>query len=367
MRIRTSLAAPMGVLTVVASAVGLVVVATGADGANAATTYWAPTRTVIATATATRTVTATATATVTVPGPTQTVTATQTVAGPTTTATVTQTVSASTATPSATAASTTTTAPTPKTLFGAFPGPQTLTDGSSWASREALVTSQLGGKLGVERRYMGGNLTLPAMSTPMIDSWDFPVASTLAGQNDAAIDAIARGATKPLWLVPWHEVDNNKLSPADYIKVFRYVANRVHAVHNPLVKMTTILMGYHVRNGNPTTFDSFYPGDAYVDAIGFDAYINPGVPGMDTPEKAYAEPIALAAQHHKPLVIGETSLFSGFTDAQWTDITGRIIKVLDTPATDAVAWFEADKADGNWLMYPAHTGTIAKWKAVAGR
>ena len=308
-------------------------------------------------------VTKTVTATVTVSGPTQTVTVTAnptaTVPGPTATVT---------ATPTATA-----TAPVIAPgvahlpLFGAFPGYLSATDHSeSYASRLNRVTDEFGGSLGVTRLYQGSTLTLPTMPGPEIVSWDFPLTETLAGQHDAQIDAIARGATQPLWFVPWHEVDNKKLAPPDYVALFRYIAHRVHEIGNPLVKMTPIFMGFTVKGMDLTTFNQFYPGDDVVDAIGFDTYVNPAIPAFATPEGAVSAPIKTAAQHGKPLVIGEVSLWNGYTDAQWNDFVGRIITQLDTPATDAVAWFETNKSDGDWRM-DRSPAAVAKWAAVSSR
>jgi hypothetical protein len=249
-------------------------------------------------------------------------------------------------------------------LFGAYPGFDSATDHSEpMSSRLDRVTQEFGGHLGVVRIYQEGNLTLPKMTGPAIVSWNFPLAGTLAGQYNAQIDAIARGATYPLWFVPWHEVEHNKMAPADYVKLFRYIANRVHAIGNPNVKMTPIFMGWTVRKMDLTTFNSFYPGDAWVDAIGFDTYLSPNVADLSTPEGMLSAPMQVAAQHHKPLVIGEVSIRPGYTDAQWTDDVARIIHILDTPATAAVTWFETDKYDGDWRMDP-HPASVAEWSTV---
>ncbi len=118
-----------------------------------------------------------------------------------------------TPTTTATATATPTSAGSHLPLFGAFPGFDSTTDTTSYATRPAKVTTGFGGKLGVERRFMGTNFTLPTMTNPAILSWDFPPAATLAGQYDAQIDAIAKGATKPLWFVPWHKVENGPTCP----------------------------------------------------------------------------------------------------------------------------------------------------------
>jgi hypothetical protein len=367
------------VVTVVAVVASVLAIAGGLFAPSSANAMSGPTNCWVHKARATRTIRATATATVTVPvagptqtvtvsGATQTITSTATVPGPTTTVTTTVTASP-TGTPSATASATPPqTAAGKTTLFGAFPGYTPQTDRTaSYASRLSRVTAAFGGKLGVERRYQGGNLTLPTMNGPSIISWDFPLAGTLAGQYDNQIDAIARGATQPLWFVPWHEVDNNKLAPADYVKLFRYIAHRVHTVGNPLVKMTTIFMDWSVKNMDLTTFNQFYPGDDAVDAIGFDAYVSPNIAAFNTPEGTLNAPVTIAAQHHKPLVIGELSIRAGVTDAQWTDDVARLIKVLDTPATDAVAWFETYKAaQGDFEMAP-HPAAVSQWSTLSNR
>jgi hypothetical protein len=187
---RAALASVAAVSAITLTVVGGYVAATGASaesdasGATAAGVLTA-TQTVTVTATVTATATATATATVTVPGPTRTVTAAPTQPG-----------SAASATPQTGPA-----APTVRssTLFGAYPGFSSPTDQSEpLASRLARVSDEFGGKLGVTRIFRGGRLTLPPMTGPSIVSWNFPVVGTLAGQYDAQIDAIARGATHPL-------------------------------------------------------------------------------------------------------------------------------------------------------------------------
>jgi hypothetical protein len=289
------------------------------------------------------------------------------------TATVTATATATaTGTPTATATAPVTapvSAPalSHRPLFGAFPGYLSATDHSeSYPSRMNRVTDEFGGRLGVTRLYQGSNLSLPAMPGPEIVSWDFPLQETLAGQHDAQIDAIARGATHPLWFVPWHEVDNKKMAPTDYVTLFRYIAHRVHAIGNPLVKMTPIFMGFTVKGMDLSTFNQFYPGDDVVDAIGFDAYVTPDIPVFSTPEGALSDPIKIAAQHGKPLVIGEVSLREGYTAAQWSDFVGRLITLLDTPATDAVTWFETNKTVGDFRM-DRSPAAVAKWAAVSSR
>ena len=125
-------------------------------------------------------------------------------------------------------------------------------------------------------------------------------------------------------------------------------------------------MGFTVKGMDLTMFNDFYPGDDVVDAIGFDAYVTPLIPAFSTPEGAVSAPIKIAAQHRKPLVIGEVSLRAGYTKAQWTDFVGRLITELDTPATDAVTWFETNKTVGDYRMDP-YPAAVAQWATVSSR
>lgn len=255
---------------------------------------------------------------------------------------------------------------TPKTLFGAFPGFPTLARTMPWAARLAAATATFG-SLGVVRYYKDGDMTPFTAVQPTILSRNYPVADTLAGKYDALIDGEARSATAPVWLVPWHEADNNKLAPADFVNVFRYVAARVHVVNNPLVRMTPILMGFTVKGGVTATFDQFYPGDDAADAIGFDQYAHSAVPQFATAAGALSAPLAIAKAHGKPLVIGEVSLYPTYTDAQWTQVTADVIAALDLGAKTvaAVAWFNTNKEHD--FRLDLHPDALKAWSAVTSR
>jgi hypothetical protein len=94
------------------------------------------------------------------------------------------------------------------------------------------------------------------------------------GGYDAAIDAAgARLADfgEPIFVAFDHEPEDEpaKGSDADYVRAYRHVVDRVRAAGADNVIWVWNMMGW---SGHYSRYDDLYPGDDYVDWVGYDPY-----------------------------------------------------------------------------------------------
>jgi len=99
-------------------------------------------------------------------------------------------------------------------------------------------------------------------------------ADVAAGRYDAAIDANARRLAEwgePVFVAFDHEPEDEpaKGSDADYVRAYRHVHDRVTALGADNVVWVWNMMGY---SGYYSRYQGLYPGDAYVDWVGYDPY-----------------------------------------------------------------------------------------------
>jgi hypothetical protein len=118
------------------------------------------------------------------------------------------------------------------------------------------------------------------------------------GRFDANIEKMAKWALAnpiPIYLRPGYECDgaHNKYSPAEYVKAFRYLRDRLdqRGVNN-------IAFVWHVLPGNEP-IDKWWPGGQYVDWVGI-TYFHKHPGGLP----AVAE---FAKKHGKPLMLAEAA------------------------------------------------------------
>jgi hypothetical protein len=159
--------------------------------------------------------------------------------------------------------------------------------------------------------------TVPGM-TPMV-SWNLSLADgtvTLGGHDSylwAQADAV-RAFDKPVFVRLDWEMNSTvgvypqwnlpAVTPAQYIAAWRHVYGvfqQAKATNAVFVWCPNLWSG---PNGTPTA--DWYPGDAYVDWMGVDAYPQsaPVNTIMDLPD-GLTDTAKFAAAHHKPLMVGE--------------------------------------------------------------
>ena len=86
---------------------------------------------------------------------------------------------------------------------------------------------------------------------------------------------------------------------------FRHFSTVVRAVGKPRVKLMPILMSWTLSRGTDF-WRQWYPGAAYVDALGWDAYWRPTL--KHTAADVYGGVMAINQAEGLPLLICETSL-----------------------------------------------------------
>ncbi len=258
---------------------------------------------------------------------------------------------------------------TAPTLFGAFAGPYSFPNESpveTKAQMRARVCSAFGiDELPVERIFNENTWVVPEAGRPAIVSFSQNPTSVANGDFDGQITAFVQ-ALDPntrYWLCLNHECDQTGRSytPAEQVAGFRHFSTVARAVGKPRVKLIPILMSWTLTRGQDF-WRQWYPGAAYVDAIGWDAYWRPTL--KHTAADVYGGVMAVNKAEKMPLLICETSLgaqghggqqlvggqYVDIPDDIWSGFTTDAIQFLNVPGVTAVTWFETNKTDGRWLL-----------------
>lgn len=184
------------------------------------------------------------------------------------------------------------------------------------------------------------------------------------GRDDAWILRQARAIRdfgKPVYLRPMIEMNGNWYpgfsgNPAAFIAAWR----RIHSLFAMAGAHNVIWVW--CPNLEPDNWDSYYPGDSYVDVIGVDGYDWP-----TNPWKSFGDLFGPFLRHfagRKPLMVGETASDSSQVDAA-TYIAGMraYLKEVAGPqyGVIAVCWFDSD-TDAHHLNWRVDQ-TPAAWRA----
>lgn len=98
-----------------------------------------------------------------------------------------------------------------------------------------------------------------------------------------------------------------------------------------------------------------YPGDEYVDLLGFDCYQSDGVKGVDAYKKNMTTVLTyltrLGKEHHKPIAVTETGLEALPMDTWWTEV---LFPLLDQyPVIYVLVWRNARERPNHFFApYP---------------
>lgn len=214
---------------------------------------------------------------------------------------------------------------------------------------------------------------------------DYALSTTISGAHDARIDAWATAAAayaKPLYIRFAHEMNGywypwcrgvNGNTAAQYIAAWRHVVNHFRAAGATNVCWIWAPNVIAGQDSNPTQFPfvDMYPGDAYVDMIGFSAYnygdLNVGDTWRsigDILSVSYAQAHALAPT--KPIYIAEMACSPTTGDkAAW--IADTFLTDIPTLFPDLVGamWFNEDK-ECDWTV-DSSPASLAAYQAVAAR
>jgi hypothetical protein len=267
-------------------------------------------------------------------------------------------------------------------LFGALAGPikypnvdptETKAD-----MRARLCAAYQVPRLPVERIFNEATWVVPPAGTPAIVSFTQDPSAVAAGQFDSDITAFVQNLDPKTryWLCLNHECDQptRPYTPAQQVAGFRHFSTVARAVGNPNVALACIMMSWTLTQGDDT-WRQWYPGPAYVDALGWDAYWRPTLP--HSADYIYGPALAVCRAEGKPLLICETSMgaaghggqelvggtYQDIPDELWTAFTAEAIAYLNIADVAAVTWFETNKYDGRWLL-EGHSAAFDLWKAA---
>ncbi|MBI1976990.1 MAG: hypothetical protein HYS56_05730 [Candidatus Omnitrophica bacterium] len=154
---------------------------------------------------------------------------------------------------------------------------------------------------------------------------------------------------------PWDGIHNDS-DPTRYIETFRYVVNvfRDRKCSNVFWVWCPEMVLHLPRNGGPHDYTLYYPGDSFVDWIGFDGY-NFGTAGeRRDPWRSFDEIFGEAYQRMmaiapaKPIMIAEFACGEGGgSKPQWVLETFKSIRQY--PHIKAWMWFNILK-ETNWIV-----------------
>lgn len=179
------------------------------------------------------------------------------------------------------------------------------------------------------------------------------------------------GRSIPVIFRPYHEVTGHwfwwateAATPDEYIALWRYTVEYLRDHRN----VNNLLYAYTPNSLNEIEWDEFwtwYPGDDYVDIIGFDDYYTlQGGYGDEDPVATFTAMlrwlVTEAEARNKIPVIGETGLEALYIHNWYTDLFLRSIK--NDPIAQRIAyvlvWRNANKAtdrkDHFYAPYPDH-------------
>lgn len=186
--------------------------------------------------------------------------------------------------------------------------------GYSWSDQEPVVRGLL--EAGITPMITWEAWGSPGAPPAYGKKIDFPLADIAAGKFDSYVDSWAIGAASAqgtVYMRVFHEPNHlyspasgsgypwstrNAVSAAEYVAAWRHIVDRFRAAGATNVKWVFNL-GNDIGN-NPFASDA-YPGDDYVDMIGWDAYGG----GTGSVEIDFQHTRVLSKE--RPMLIGEAS------------------------------------------------------------
>ncbi|HTE00374.1 MAG TPA: glycosyl hydrolase [Mucilaginibacter sp.] len=162
------------------------------------------------------------------------------------------------------------------------------------------------------------------------------------------------GEAIPILFRPFHELTGNWFwwckntsSPEDFKTLWRFTIDYMRNTK----KLHNLLIVFSVADfDSEADFMERYPGDKYVDFIGFDNYCTQGIPKFVTNlDKRLALLDVIAAKHHKVSCLAETG-FEGIPSNDWW--TKVLLPVLSKYKTSYVLMWRNANTHHFYAPYP---------------
>jgi hypothetical protein len=257
------------------------------------------------------------------------------------------------------------------------------------AQNIAVLESEIGRRLDISLHYDPFAATFPSTDEladkvagriPEV-SWDCggTDADVAAGRYDATIAAEARNmaafGSQILLRYKWEfnlpTSSNNRsecidpatdadgyFSAAEFVAAWRHIHDIFRAANATNV---LFLWNPDAGSGSPSALP-YWPGDAYVDWIGIDAYDGAGRGLVATLGPGYAAYASLGTGTH-PFAVGETGTTAPYQTA-YLNGNSRAILAAHFPTLQALSYFDAAGPIENWSFTPAG---LASFKAFVDR
>jgi hypothetical protein len=208
----------------------------------------------------------------------------------------------------------------------------------------------------------------------------YRLAKVTKGTYDKSLKALAkrlkgvrRGAVlrpMPEPNTPWYAWSGtaNGNRPADYAAAWKRVRKAVRAGAGQKVKLLWAPYARSVPETPENAIAAYFPGAAYVDLVGADAYNFGAVGDLEwlQPGDLFAEAYAaIQALSAKPFWIAETgSVAAGGDRAAWIAALAGLAPQM--PKLAAVVWFDAKDPTGDFRLSDASTLGAVKTLAKGG-
>lgn len=243
-----------------------------------------------------------------------------------------------------------------------------------------------GGNLDVERvQWIINNGSIPmitwepwAWGADVNNQPEYSLKTIIDGDHDAYIRRYARQIKQlntTIYMRPMHEMNGdwypwsgtvNGNSPQQYIKAFRHIVNIFRQENALNAKWVWSPNNSGLPDWNTSSFQSYYPGDNYVDFAGIDGY-NFGNMESWSQWESFSQVFdssyrTIASFTNRPIIISETaSTEGGGNKAAW--ITDAFQKLSSTyPRVSAIIWFDENK-ESDWRI-ASSSNSLAAYRAA---
>ena len=211
------------------------------------------------------------------------------------------------------------------------------------------------------------------------DSWDISAKATVVGSilSDSVkhseflgwLDIIAaycsslvteEGVKIPVLFRPWHEHTGSWFwwgkdfcTPEQYKALWILTYDYLHSKG-----VDNLLYAYSPCGGcTKEEYMERYPGDEYVDLLGFDYYQN-RIEDTESYQKVMNETLGMLAElgkeHSKPIAVTETGLMALPIDDWWTNVLYPILE--NYPISYVLVWRNARELENHYFApYPGHS------------
>ncbi|TCP54824.1 glycosyl hydrolase family 26 [Tamaricihabitans halophyticus] len=193
---------------------------------------------------------------------------------------------------------------------------------------------------------------LDAGNLPMTVSFKMAPQEVVDGQHDAHMRDWFAGAPKDrdIYWTFFHEPEDNveqgEYTTEQFRAAWQHLAGLAKEAGNDRLHATLILMDWTVDPASGRQWTDYYPGDEYIDILGWDSYNQIGGETTEyrSPEDMFGELIRVSEQAGKPFAIAETGsdLATGDSGEQRAAWLREVVDYLTKHGALWVQYFDVD-------------------------